>query len=70
MEEVWKDVVGYEGKYQISNKGRVKSLPKMCGVRWDSGRILKPFTNKDGYLIATLSNNNTMKHFQVHRLVA
>lgn len=70
MEEVWKDIAGYEGLYQVSNFGRVKSLPKMCGIRQDYGRILKPFTNKDGYLVATLSLNNKYKHFQVHRLVA
>lgn len=70
MVEVWKDIAGYEGLYQVSNLGRVKSLPKMCGVRQDNGRILKPFSSKDGYLVATLSFNNKMKHFQVHRLVA
>ena len=70
MKEVWKDIVGYEGLYQVSNLGTVKSLPKYCGVRWDNGRILKPFTNKDGYLVITLSLNGKLKHFQVHRLVA
>lgn len=70
MEEVWKDIVGYEGLYQVSSQGKVISLPKMCGIRWDNGRILKPFVNKDGYLVVTLSLNNKSKHFQVHRLVA
>jgi hypothetical protein len=70
MEEVWKDIAGYEGLYQVSNIGRVKSLPKMCGVRYNEERILKPCADKDGYLSVTLSNNYKMKHFKVHRLVA
>ena len=62
--EFWKPVLGYEGHYQVSNFGRVKS------IRFGKERILKPFTNKDGYLLVTLSKNGTHKKFQVHRLVA
>lgn len=62
--EYWKPVVGYEGLYEVSNWGRVKS------IRFGKERILKPFTNKDGYLLVTLSKNGTHKKFQVHRLVA
>lgn len=68
--EVWKDIQGYEGIYQVSNLGRVKSLPKMCGVRWDDGRILKLQPDKNGYLYASLYSNNKQKHLKVHRLVA
>lgn len=44
MDEIWKDIEGYEGDYQVSNLGRVKSLPKKCwngkGYWFRDGRIL------------------------------
>lgn len=61
MEEVWKDVVGYEGLYQVSNLGRVKSLK--------SNQLLKPKIAKDGYVQIVLYNNNR-KTLYIHRLVA
>ena len=61
--EIWKDVKGYEGKYQVSSFGRVKSFAR-------NGRILKPALNKNGYLLVNLWNNNHSKSFYVHRLVA
>ena len=55
MEEIWKDIKGYENMYQISNFGRVKSLPrKYAGTKT---RILKPHLEKDGYLRVKLSKN-------------
>ena len=62
--EYWKPVVGYEGHYQVSNWGRVKS------IKFGKGRILKPGTNKDGYLQVDLCKNNKSKTFRVNRLVA
>ena len=62
--------MGYEGLYEVSNLGQVKSLPKNKGYAKSKGCILKPFRSKDGYLLVTLSRNNTQKHFQIHRLVA
>ena len=62
--EIWHDIEGYEGLYQISNKGRVKSLYK------GSERILKPLDNGRGYLRAHLTKENTSKHIRIHRLVA
>lgn len=59
MKEIWKDIKGYEGIYQVSNLGRVKS--KRC--------ILRPGNNK-GYMTVALSNYGKVKYFQVHRLVA
>ena len=53
MEEIWKDIKGYEGLYQISNLGRVKSLPKIHGKRYQDEMILK-LTTKEYYQI-TLS---------------
>lgn len=58
MEEVWKDISGYEGLYQISNLGRVKSKRK----------ILKPI--KGEYLKVGLSKNGKQNTFAIHRLVA
>lgn len=64
MDEIWRDIEGYEGIYQVSNKGRVKSLYK------GSERILKLHDNGIGYLRAHLTKENTSKHIRVHRLVA
>lgn len=67
MEEIWKDIKGYENMYQISNFGRVKSLPrKYAGTKT---RILKPHLEKDGYLRVKLSKNNKSICCKVHRLV-
>lgn len=67
MEEIWKDVVGYEGLYQVSNLGNIKSLNYN---RTGEERILKPRTDKDGYLQVNLYNNKKLKTFKIHRLVA
>ena len=63
-EEIWKDIVGYEGHYQVSNKGRVKSFKQ------GKERILKPSNNGWGYLSVQLFKNGEMKMCKVHRLVA
>lgn len=71
MNEIWKDIEGYNGLYQISNLGRVKSLGrrgKGCSLE---DRILKPMVNKDGYHLVNLKDvNHVAKWFTVHRLVA
>ncbi len=73
--EIWKDIVGYEGLYQISNLGNVKSLAKcyVCGnhnsVRVNDEKILKP-NNALGYLQVGLQKNSVRTIFKVHRLVA
>lgn len=61
--EVWKDIEGYEGKYQISNAGNVKSLSR------SKEKILKPKTNCHKRLEVTLKNNNKQKSYQVASLV-
>ena len=69
--EVWKDVVGYEGMYQVSNIGRVKGLSRIDGLgRETKSKILKGFISADGYAMVSLCKNGKKKHFQVHRLVA
>lgn len=74
QEEIWKDVVGYEGLYQVSNLGRVRSLDRYvkCGhgaMKRHRGGILKQFVNKQGYLSTSLSSG-TIKTHDVHRLKA
>ena len=66
MKEIWEDVKRYEGLYQISSFGRVKSFKRK------NSRILKPFFNKDGYLNVELrdSTSNKRKIISIHRLVA
>ena len=62
--EEWRDVDGYDGMYQVSDLGRVRS--KKYG-RW---KVLKGRTNGIGYLIVDLYRDKKMKHFYTHRLVA
>ena len=64
MSEIWKDVKGYEGIYQVSNMGRVKSL------KFGKERILKPRKNCCGYFHVDLFKNKKAKTKTVHRLVA
>lgn len=70
MEEIWKDVIGYEGFYQVSNLGRVRSLDRISFGRKQKGGILKPTKKRDGYMYVTLCNENGHKKHLVHRLVA
>ena len=64
---IWKDIKGYEGKYQISNKGRVRSLDYK-GTK--KKKLLKASTNKEGYIQIRLYKNGKGKTYFVHRLVA
>ena len=63
----WRDVLGYEGLYKVSNLGEVKSLARK-GRKNDM--ILKPSFNGWGYLIVFLTKDGKTKSFKVHRLVA
>ena len=65
--EIWKDIEGFEGLYQISNMGNVKSLNYH---RTGKERIMKGRKDKDGYLLAHLSKDGKAKNYQIHRLVA
>lgn len=67
MKEVFKDIPGYEGKYQVSNLGRVKSLDYN---KTGKERILKLRQNNSGYLYVILCKNGKLKNYLVHRLVA
>lgn len=83
MSEVWKDIEGYEGIYQVSNLGRVRSLdrlvPAACALSKGKqvvnylrkGVILKPhIAGKSGYQYVGLSIGDKPKYYSVHRLVA
>lgn len=67
MEEIWKAVVGYEGLYEVSNLGRVKSLHYYGG---DRQAIIKQSKRTDGYMHIGLSKNGICRSLVVHRLVA
>lgn len=66
MNEIWRDVIGYEGLYQVSNLGRVKALPK----RGHKSLIMKQTIKKDGYIRIQLSKDAKSSCLYVHRLVA
>lgn len=78
-DEIWKDITEWKGLYQVSNKGRVKSLDRIieCNAnrysipvrRKTKGRILKQKINKYGYLVLMLQNKGYKKDYSVHRLV-
>ena len=72
--EIWKDIKGYEGRYQVSNMGRVKSLGRTTSAKNNSEqyrkeRFLKPMTSRNGYLQVNLYDSYGKKRFAVHRLV-
>lgn len=72
-EEIWKDVIGYEGLYKVSNQGLVRTYPKTHGTVFKKEFGLKMKNNKrglNGYLVVSLSNNKKTNCFFVHRLVA
>lgn len=77
MEEIWKDITGYEGYYQISNFGRVKSLSRKIiseqypkYYRNTEERILKQSIGKRGYFTVTLKKDGIGSTKTVHRLIA
>ena len=74
MEE-WKSIPGYEGLYEVSNLGRVRSLDRYIKysngqIRLHKGRILNPSKDTNGYLKVLLKCNTKCKTITVHRLVA
>lgn len=74
MREEWRDVVGYEGLYQVSNLGRVKGVARKVNRNGHMvsvpERFLTQNDNTNGYLRVRLSNGNHVKQAFVHRLVA
>lgn len=75
MIEVWKDIKFYEGLYQVSNLGNVRSLDRYVSCkRWGrqlkKGIILDLKPKANGYVYATLVSYGIVRHYRVHRLVA
>ena len=75
MEEIWKDIKGYEGLYQISNFGRVRSRYKhnsrknnKAMINEEGYRNIKPVEST--YLRVTLVKDKRKKQYNIHRLVA
>ena len=61
--EIWKDIPNYEGMYQVSNLGRVKSL------KFNKEKVLKPLPNRRGYCKVILCKGGAQKQKSIHRLV-
>lgn len=75
MKEVWKAIAGYEGLYEVSSLGRVRSVERMVkgykGTLYKrNAAILKPCVDHRGYYNVNLSNNASGHTYKVHRLVA
>lgn len=73
--EIWKDIEDFEGMYQVSNKGRVKSLDRTVKQRTNSTQVKKSrfivgSMNQKGYPLTGLTKNNIKSSFATHRLVA
>ena len=82
--EIWKDVVGYEGLYQVSNLGRVKSVARIIYkdfsnhptiksqfAKYNRGEvIMQPFIKKTGYYTVSLTKDHKKKTWMIHQLVA
>ena len=75
INEEWRDVVGYEGLYMVSNIGNVKSLKRTAkskngSIRTVSEKLRKIDKNKSGYLMVILNKEGKRKGMKIHRLVA
>ena len=76
MKEIWKPIYGYEGYYEISNMGNVKTLkrkkyiPKNNSYGYIKERKLKPWKDSNGYMNIDLCKNKKSTRYKVHRLVA
>lgn len=73
--EIWKDIIGFEGLYMVSNLGRIKSNERYINARNGSQRlskekVLKEIKDKLGYCRVGLHNNREFNSYTVHRLVA
>lgn len=73
--EEWKDITGYEGLYQVSTLGNVRSYDKIVGCRGGKtrlvkGKILAPTRSGNGYVKVMLTKNKTRRNRNVHRLIS
>jgi len=74
MTEVWKEINGFEGNYEVSTEGRVRSLSRRLKSRYGSrlkiGKVLKTAVNGSGYKYVSLSKEGKASSHRVHKLVA
>ena len=75
MTETWKPVIGYEGLYEVSDLGRVRSVDRTVpnggrGEKRLSGKVLRLKKDRNGYMSVMLSRNGKQTRYRVHRLVA
>lgn len=74
--EIWKPIKKYEGWYEISNLGRVRSLDRFVNhsnkgfKSFRKGKIISPGKTKDGYLFVNISKNQKSQNLRINRLVA
>lgn len=72
--EIWKEITGFEGLYEVSSIGNIRSLDRKIPIKnglWNiKGKVLKLCNDSDGYKIIGLSKNKLRKTYKVHRLVA
>lgn len=73
--EVWKSILGYEGFYEISNHGNLRSVDKLINFldgreRFYKSQIIKGYIGNNGYRFVQLKKERKYKHFSFHRLVA
>lgn len=74
MDEIWKPITEYEGLYEVSNLGRVRSLDRIVRhspgkTKQAKGQIIKPINHNLGYLVVGLANENKIIRKYIHRLV-
>lgn len=74
MEEIWRDIEGYEGRYQVSSQGRIKRSASVTSGRWGtmhlSELVMKATPDDEGYLSVGLTKGRKQIFYRVHRLVA
>lgn len=71
MTEEWRPVVGYEGSYEVSSMGTIRSLDRINSRgSWIKGRLMKPYMNQYGYMKVKLRIKGEQTGYSVHRLVA
>lgn len=76
--EIWKDIKGYEGLYQVSNMGNIRSSDRIVHVKHShreydelrKGKIVKGLPRRHGYLAVFLYKDGKRRHESIHRLVA
>ena len=75
IKEIWKPIVGYEGYYEVSNQGKIRSIDRYVKGRGDStwfrkGKERKQCHYTNGYLFVCLSVDGNIKQLSTHRIVA